>query len=179
MEKDRINFLLENDVGEVVFSAASQQWIFPAATFTCSGNIRGWVFGAQLGDYSGAGSFVELQLWRPSEGGRSYTVVWRTMIMEQNVSQLFSYELPSSAPFQAGDVFGFYQPPNSKGLLLLERRDSGNAPYKLTSDSAMSQVTVGESNRGIAPFQTLIHPLTGKKGYTCLIASYLSFHIIP
>ena len=95
------------------------QAIFPEVGFTCSGSIDAWVFGAE---WRGQDRFPELQIWRPTGDG-AYTKVGNTIIItDSNSSRLYEYPLSSPLDFQAGDVFGYYQPdpPRSQLKILLE-----------------------------------------------------------
>ena len=165
MSQEKITFLLEGQ-GDISFSAQRLQWIFPEATFTCDGSIHGWVFGAQWEGNSGPS--IELQVWRPVGGGRSYRKVGSTVIdTEQNVSEFYQLQLPSPVPFRAGDVLGFYQPSTSTSqlLILLEERYNADPAYNISRAAAESQLTIDESSQREALFQAMINPITGKTTY--------------
>ena len=174
MTQDRIDFLLGNINKEnVVFSAPSLQWIFPGATFTCNGNIQGWIFGAQFG--LNTSSSMELQIWRPTGAKGSYTKVWKTVVSERNASNTYYHLLPSAFSFRAGDVLGYYQPSRSKLLLLLESSYNVDAAYNVTSSNAASYITFDDSSVNSTSFKAIINPITGK----VIEEAYLPSFIFP
>ena len=122
MSVDRMDNLLQND--GYVISSENYQGIFPEVGFTCSGSIEGWVFGAQWVGVNDR-EFTELQIWRPTGDG-AYTKVGYTTINTDRINYGF-YEYPLSSPldFQAGDVFGYYQPHSSQSQLRLGFEDGG------------------------------------------------------
>ena len=96
----------------------SRQGIFPEVGFTCSGQLLGWVFGAQWEGNSA--SFTELQIWRPTNVYGVFTKVGSTTIMTtESHTGFYNYSLSSPLAFQAGDVLGYYQPPPSESQLTL------------------------------------------------------------
>ena len=111
---------LLGNTGNRVDDKYTYQAIFPEVGFTCSGSIDAWVFGAE---WKGLNRFLELQIWRPTGDDGAYTKVGNTTINTAMESSRF-YEYPLSSPldFQAGDVFGYYQPnpPQSQLRILLE-----------------------------------------------------------
>ena len=89
-----------------------QQRILPSMNFSCSGNISKWTFVARsrTGD-----QYPPLQLWRPSGTGR-YRRVYESSITSTISGQSdFTVEeyIPNDpVPFEAGYIFGVYQPPD-------------------------------------------------------------------
>ena len=114
MSVDRMDALLGN-LGET-FIDSNYQGLFPEVGFTCSGRLVAWVFGAHWQGHSQA--FTELQIWRPVGEDGVYTKVGSTTIMtSENQTDLYHYPLSSPLAFQAGDVFGYYQPPSDRSQL--------------------------------------------------------------
>ena len=138
MSVDRMDDLLRND--GYVISGENYQGIFPEVGFTCSGSIEGWVFVAEWVGWNDR-EFTELQIWRPTGNG-VYTKVGNTTIITDRIYSGF-YEYPLSSPldFQAGDVFGYYQPHSTRSQLRLRFENGGrrkNQPgyYYIGSSSA-------------------------------------------
>ena len=122
MSVDRMDDLLGND-GSLIPSE-NYQGIFAEVGFTCSGSIEGWVFGAEWMGWQDR-EFTELQIWRPTGNG-AYTKVGYTTINTDRINSEF-YEYPLSSPldFQAGDMFGYYQPHSTQSQLRLRFKDGG------------------------------------------------------
>ena len=157
MSLDRMDILLQNH-GSVLHSPSISQWIFPTIGFSCSGNIEGWVFGAQPGSEMSS-SFVELQLWRPNNNG-SYSIVGRSLIeMKSKLVQLYELPLRTPMPFQAGDVLGFYQPGETTTQLLILLEQTQNGAYKLIQPQSSNQLATNKD--ALTNFQPLINPKTG------------------
>ena len=141
------------------------QGIYPEVGFTCSGSIQSWVFGGQ---WVGQNRFTELQIWRPTGDDGVYTKVGYTTIMtEESDSELYEYPLSSPLDFQAGDVFGYYQPnpPQSQWSVLFEvdGRNPQVGYYYSGPTSQASQLDINVvpdllSNR----LQILVNVVTGK-----------------
>ena len=93
--------------GDVVDTGGAEQAIIPGTSFTCSGNIESWTFGARWEQDT---DFIELQIWRPDSENGSYTKVGNTTINVEEEGQTDLYQYPLSSPlhFQAGDIVGFY-----------------------------------------------------------------------
>ena len=141
------------------------QVIYPEVGFTCRGSIQSWVFGGQ---WVGQNSFTELQIWRPTGDNGVYTKVGNTTIMtEERDSELYEYPLSSPLDFQAGDVFGYYQPdPDRSQWRVLFEGDGRNPQvgyYYFGPTSPASQLNISVipdfwSNR----LQLLVNVVTGK-----------------
>ncbi|CAI8024639.1 hypothetical protein GBAR_LOCUS14308, partial [Geodia barretti] len=120
MSLDRMDRLLGNIGTQGV--ASNFQVILPEVSFTCSGSIQSWVFGAQwIGQNS---FFTELQIWRPTGNGFYTKVGYTTINTAWSNTALYEYPLSPPLAFQAGDVLGYYQsPPSLSQLRLLLARD--------------------------------------------------------
>ena len=160
---DRMDGLLGN-IGDR-FRGGNFQGIFPEVGFTCNGSIQSWVFGGQwVGRQDG--QFTEFQIWRPTGDDGVYTKVGYTTInIVYNSSELYEYLLSSPLDFQAGDVFGYYQPdpPQSQWRVLFERDGRnpqiGHYYSGLTSHASQLDIRVRpEFNR----LQILVNVVTGK-----------------
>ena len=116
------------------FAYTNLQAIIPGISFTCSGNISSWIFGAEW--YGNTGSYTELQIWR-SSGDGSYTKVGSTKIMTEENTTLYEYPLSSPLSFQEGDILGYYQPSRSRSQLGLKLQSySGHELYYKNDDDS-------------------------------------------
>ena len=88
-----------------------QQRIFPSMNFSCNGNISKWTFVARSRTGKDRKQYPLLQLWRPSG---TYTRVYESSItstMSRQSQFTFEEYIPDSpVPFEAGYIFGVYQP---------------------------------------------------------------------
>ena len=106
--QDRSVIALYNSIEETV----QQQRILPSMKFSCSGNISKWTFVARS-QTGGGDQYPLFQLWRPS-GTRRYVRVYESSDMStmsgQSEFTVEEYIPPDPVPFEAGDIFGVYQP---------------------------------------------------------------------
>ena len=143
------------------------QGIFPEVGFTCSGSIQSWVFGGQWVGWPDR-QFTELQIWRPTGDDGVYTKVGYTTIMiEESDSEFYEYPLSPPLDFQAGDVFGYYQPnpPQSQWRVLFE--ENGRNPqvghYYSGPTSPASQLDIRVTPDIMSDrHQILVNVVTGK-----------------
>ena len=116
---DMIDGLLGR-TGPVTF-ALNHQVIYPEVGFTCNGTIERVVFGA--GDIYGQRTERPLlQIWRPVGDTTFMLVSQATLRIFVAIRGLHEYTLPSPIMFEAGDIIGFYQPPQmvSQFRIMLE-----------------------------------------------------------
>ena len=147
------------------FPSGHYQGIYPGVGFTCNGSVQSWMFGGQ---WVGHNSFPEFQIWRPTGDDGVYTKVGNTtMMIEERDSELYEYPLSSPLDFQAGDVFGYYQPdPDQSQWRVLFEGDGRNPQigyyyFGLTSPANQLNIGVSQdfwSNR----LQVLVNVVTGK-----------------
>ena len=87
------------------------QRILPSTNFSCSGTISKWTFVARSRTGTGRDQYPLLQLWRPSG---TYTRVYESSITAtlsgQSEFTVEEYIPDSPVPFEAGYIFGVYQP---------------------------------------------------------------------
>ena len=136
---------------------AGSQVIIPGISFTCSGNISSWTFGAEW--YGNTESYTELQIWR-SSGDGSYTKVGSTTIIADNYNPTGLYEYPLTAPvsFQEGDILGFYQPSISSSQLGLQlEHEYGHRLYIDSKTIAASDLNLEEFGGYSHKYQVLIN----------------------
>ena len=160
---DRMSILLDNE-GEVD-PGGHYQGIFPEVGFTCSGQLLGWVFGAQWEGNSA--SFTELQIWRPTSVDGIFTKVGNTTITTtESSSDLYYYTLSSPLAFQAGDVLGYYQPSSFKSQLRLLYEENRETKLKAGIYFTKPQSppnTIDIRNKSISTkYQMFINVITGK-----------------
>ena len=82
--------------------------------------------------------YPDLQVWR-GEGGGAYTRVGTTTLSggSDNEDDIYNYVLDNPLSFQAGDVFGMFQPQESVSHLSIHsQRDGGPPSYYVVTDSA-------------------------------------------
>ena len=161
MSLDRIHAVLNR--GELRDFNDNFQALVPGMNFTCSGNIRSWMFGAGWMDNVGERLFTELQIWR-SNGDGSYTKVGSTTIMtEENTTQLYEYPLSSPLPFQEGDILGYYQPHGSRSQLRLQFEVGYGHRVYYTRDesSSASHLSMDHLRSTLYQYHALISVETG------------------
>ena len=104
--------LLYNSIEET----ARQQRILPSMNFSCSGNISKWTFVARSRIGGGREQYLQFQLWRPSRTGR-YERVYESSDMSgqsEFTVEEYIYIPDDPVPFEAGYIFGVYQPQLSR-----------------------------------------------------------------
>ena len=82
--------------------------------------------------------YPDLQVWR-GEGGGAYTRVGSTTLSggSNNQDDIYEYMLDNPMSFQAGDVFGMFQPQESVSRLrIYSQRDGGPPSYYVETGSA-------------------------------------------
>ena len=127
---------------------ANVQRVFPAINFTCDGTITNWTVLARKYDESdgvtGTLIFPELQVWRNTENDGEYTRVANTTLtvsVTDNRDDIYVHTPAQPMEFQAGDVFGIFQPNvSSSRIRVVYQRSSG--PESLT---------VGANNAVVPP----------------------------
>ena len=100
--------MLYDDIEEVT----QQQRILPSMTFSCGGNISKWTFVARSRTHPNDDQYPLFQLWTPDETG-DYERVYESSDMSTLSGQSdFTVEyIPNNpVPFEAGYIFGVYQP---------------------------------------------------------------------
>ena len=108
----------------------SFQYLYPDITFTCNGSITSWSVLVHVGLFAGSNGFLypNLQLWRKESDG-VYTKVGNTTLSGSFPSDYDIYQLDSPLEFQAGDIFGIFQPPTDQSqFILVTHRRVGNSP---------------------------------------------------
>ena len=113
---------LETLVGLTTFTRliGNGQSIYPAINFTCDGSITSWTVLRRRFTGSNDTLYPDLQVWR-GEGGRAYTRVGNTTLSggSDNEDDIYEYMLDNPLKFQAGDVFGKFQPLESVSRLMI------------------------------------------------------------
>ena len=88
-----------------------QQRIFPSMNFSCNGNISKWTLVGRSRTGEDRKQYPLLQLWRPRG---TYTRVYESNITstmsDQSQFTVEEYIPDSPVPFEAGYIFGVYQP---------------------------------------------------------------------
>jgi len=96
-----------------------QQHIIPNINFTCDGAITKWIVDGEWNDGGMRDWYPDLQIWR-STGTNMFTKVGNTTLRVEGGSDTvtyYEYNLTTPLNFQAGDVFGIFQPDKGKNRL--------------------------------------------------------------
>jgi len=96
-----------------------QQRIIPHINFTCDGAITKWIVDGGWNDGGMRDWYPDLQIWR-SNGTNMFTKVGNTTLRVEGGSDTvtyYEYNLTTPLNFQAGDVFGIFQPDKGKNRL--------------------------------------------------------------
>ena len=113
--------LLHNSVERL-----QQQRIFPSMNFSCSGTITKWTFVARSRTGGNRDQYPLFQLWRPRGTGR-YERVYESSITStlsgQSQFTVEEYIPDSPVPFEAGYIFGVYQPRGGDSRLRVRYAD--------------------------------------------------------
>ena len=115
-----------------------RQNVYPAINFTCNGSITSWTVLARRFTDNDDTMYPDLQVWR-GEGGGAYTRVGGTTLSggSDNQIDIYDYVLDNPLSFQAGDVFGMFQPQGSVSRLrIYSQRDGGPPSFYVKTRSA-------------------------------------------
>ena len=120
-----------------------EQRIIPGINFTADGLLLTWTFTAS---YNPNGTmFPQLQIWREADI-LTYTMVNSTdSSMEPFTTgyiNVYQYVLDTPIPFQAGDVFGVYQPPDEMSKLSLIYLEGVGPPNFITLQGLTEEAQV-------------------------------------
>ena len=116
--------LLYNSIEEK--GSIRQRRILPSMTFSCSGNISKWTFVARSRTGGQHNQYPRFQLWRPN-GTRIYRKVCESSDMSTMSGKsdftVEEYIPDNPVPFEAGYIFGVYQPQESHRRLSVRHVD--------------------------------------------------------
>ena len=154
--------------------------LIPDWNFTCNGTITSFMLGADIrstrrgmGDtIRNVTQYPEVQIWRRTNSSspvREYAIEWSEEVRLDagyfSPSGVLEYRLNNSFNFQAGDIFGVYQPRQSNSVVRIYYNDNDNtAPvaYRQTGLSATGSSYNIDSNFSMTLQQLLlISPVTG------------------
>ena len=146
--------------------------LIPDWNFTCSGTITSFLLGADIRTVTTARTlYPEVQIWRRTNSSstiREYTKVWSEEIKLDpgyfSPSGVLEYRLNNSFEFQAGDIFGVYQPSQSSSVVRIYYNDNDNtAPvaYRRTGSSATGSSYTIDIGFSMTEQLLLISPVTG------------------
>ena len=99
-----------------------QQWIFPSMKFSCGGNITKWTFVARSQPDKDCDQYLRFELWIHSTNttGRYERMYQSSVISTMSNQSEFvveEYTPGTPVPFEAGYIFGLYQPQESRRRL--------------------------------------------------------------
>ena len=125
-----------------------QQRILPSMNFSCSGNISKWTFVARsrTGD-----QYPLFQLWRPNGTG-IYRRVYESSITStlSGQSDVEEYIPNDPVPFEAGYIFGVYQPQQSRRRLSVVHVDVDPSEDGYKNYHRNNMMSLEEFNTGSA-----------------------------
>ena len=141
--------------------------VVPGLSFTCSGTITSLLLGVDMRTVDGNRvEYPEMQIWR--EGRNVYNRQSRTDIAptagNSSPDGVLQYNLTTPIPFQSGDIFGVYQPPESDSVVRLFYVDDSSAPdANVRDNNAPLNFILQSPNIGstISNQYVLILPVTG------------------
>ena len=129
-----------------------QQRVIPDINFTCNGSITGWTITARWRTDGNRALFPFLLVLR-SAGGDNYTVEGSTELFvpddgrASGQNYIFNGTTDPPVEFQAGDVFGFFQPRGGRSRVHLSyERDTGPISYYVSTNSLLDSLTITDSN---------------------------------
>ena len=122
------------------------QSLYPSIYFTCNGSITGWSVLGRRHTGNNNTLYPDLQVWR-GEGGGVYIRVGNTTLSE-GIAQpggtaragIWEYPLETPLEFQAGDIFGIFQPLLDMSHLRVSvhrRLDSTPTVYQIHTNGAI------------------------------------------
>ena len=152
--------------------------LIPDWNFTCNGTITSFMLGADIRSTRGGGmirnttQYPEVQIWRRTNSSspvREYAIELSEEVRLNagyfSPSGVLEYRLNNSFNFQAGDIFGVYQPRQSNSVVQIYYNDNDNtAPvaYRQTGLSATGSSYNIDSDFSMTLQQLLlISPVTG------------------
>ena len=149
--------------------------LIPDWNFTCNGTITSFLLGADIRSTQGAGAirnaqYPEVQIWRRTNSSspvREYAIEWAEEIRLDagyfSPSGVLEYHLKNSFTFQAGDIFGVYQPDESSSVVRIYYNDNDNtAPvaYRRTGAAGSSYNIDSDFSMTLQQL-LLVSPVTG------------------
>ena len=147
--------------------------LIPDWNFTCNGTITGFLMGADIRHVKGHRErYPEVQIWRrtdPSSLSREYYLESSEEIRLNagyfSPSGVLEYHLNNPFNFEAGDIFGVYQPEESSGVVRIYYNHSDiTAPvaYTLSTNSIGSTYDIDKNLTTVFQQFLLISPVAGK-----------------
>ena len=106
--------MIEN---RIIGATWNRQVVVPEINFTCSGSVQTLMFGtSQIRTGTSYTQYPKFQIWRPLQGGNNvYQLVGRISVEDQQqvAGKIYQLRGESLLQFEAGDILGFYQPPDA------------------------------------------------------------------
>ena len=144
--------------------------LIPDWNFTCNGAITGFLLGADIRVRTSEMQYPEVQIWRRTNSStldREYDKVWSEEIRLDpgyfSPSGVLEYHLNNPFNFQAGDIFGVYQPSQFNSIVRIFYNNSDHtAPVAYRRGSATgSSYNIDSGFLKILNQFLLISPVTG------------------
>ena len=151
---------------------SNELWLIPDWRFTCNGTITSFLLGADIMPMTTTRTlYPKVQIWRRkshSSSVREYAIEWSEEIRLDpgyfSPSGVLEYHLNNSFDFQAGDIFGVYQPRHFNSIVRIFYNDNDNtAPVAYRHGSAAGSSYNIDSGDFLITFQQLllVSPVTG------------------
>ena len=142
--------------------------VVPELSFTCSGTITSLLLGVDMRTVDGNRvEYPEMQIWREGRNifGDVFNRQSRTDIAltagNSSPDGVLQYNLTTHIPFQNGDIFGVYQPPENDSVVRLFYVDDSSAPVANFRDNNARFNFILQSGSTISNQYVLILPITG------------------
>ena len=123
-----------------------EQRIFPSMNFSCSGSINKWTFVVMSRPDQVCDQYPRFELWTFNNATGNYTSVRESNITstmsDQSEFTVEEYVPGTPVPFEAGDIFGVYQPQESCRLVHVD------VPHGYGYDSYYRDSNSHQSNEG-------------------------------
>ena len=166
---------LETLAGLATFTRLNdeRQSVYPAINFTCDGSITSWTVLARRRDTFGFQNvYPDLQVWR-REGGGAYTRVGSTTLSRRRNNRqddIYEYVLDNPLRFQAGDMFGMFQPRETISRLRIHEQQGGG-PLSFYMETRSATGTLDEDTATEFHDYPLITVTTGRTACLSVVHS--------
>ena len=116
------------------------QAIVPQYQFPCTGVVNQLIARVGIG---GNDARIDLQIWRPTDGKGSYTLLWglrHPTIETSRTENMVTFSPSFAVPVERGDVIGFYT--HSVGQLLYDPTAGGITVYNTSAAEPLCNFSV-------------------------------------
>ena len=128
----------------------SQERVIPDLRITESGQLTSWTFAANNNGIPERTQYTELRILRWNPKNDEYETIHKTdsTVEPVRIGFLNVYEYVEDPPLrvEAGDVFGFYQPPEAESRLSLAVVAGAGPPNEVTMTTRSVKRQAGQNN---------------------------------